>query len=474
MIMKHSTPIFLIPLFSLFPLIFIPALTSSAPIRVSIERNALATSPGFLSNVVPCSYTSLQYIEDNYMTFMLLERRGIPTSAVKAQYESFLDNLNQYIRQVSSVSTNFNDNCMTDAMKTEFEQTSVTGKSFTDFVEASAFSKRSQHYFFLSEMQYDKSAIGSNGGDFDQFLGASWEAVKGEFDENLSEIKARDAAVVSEAVSIFYDPYATLLQTQQTQNYSSSQTIPGNTFLYECLSVVYTLEMLSVSRAKSMQIFSHCVAFLFQTIRMERKEADAVVVSTFFLPMYHGALEQYTKEMSQQTVMNATIPSSVVESVAGEAVSVYMTFDAWGKRDHVDWENGGVVSGESVLFDHEITNLMKAQGAAQIAARKSTIEATSHAVRVAMLDNVQRDQSHCLSAYSWFERPNCTDDENCCATLCDNTAAIVGVGVMSKTACCGLCNMATCDYTTGPLADLDTLHLVPYGYQELDPMGVTI
>lgn len=408
--------------------------------------------------------------------FLLLERRGIPQTGTQYQFHNFLDKLSAYIISISSDSATFASTCMTASRIETFETTSITGSKFTARIEGTSQSRRqSMDYFYLSTSSYSRARMAMTSNSFTYNLSSYWHEIQGSFSGALRLFSAEKASRLKNTIDVLFDPNEQVLRLEHTKNYSTAASMSGDAFLYECLAVVYTMELLDISRVRSMNIFEHCAAFLFQSIRMERQEAEDVLVSPFFVAMYWGALGNYTGGMKEGAVEGMMVSGGMVEKAVGMRLDAYMLFDAWGRKDYMDWESEKLVIGEDVIFGKTIMDSIKAQVNA-VAQKAPLLSATISATkRVQQLKNAVRSASTCgSSAYTWYPRELASGGENCCATLCDNTVAIVRVGVMSKATCCGLCNRFRCDYSSGPLATLDVMHVVPYGYMILGPLYIMI
>ena len=419
--------------------------------------------------------------------FLLLGRRGIPSTATSFHTQKFLEGIYTVL-----LPANGDPTCLDPTVRAEFEKTVMNSTAFTEAIEKLAReSKGDAHYFYLPEKKYSRSRIGGNGATFRTLFQLLWKTQRSfleSFPTTIPKLVLRSAAKMTRTAQIFYDPKENKLREGYRCNYTTNKYVVGRRFLYECMSVVYTLDFLDVPREKSLHLFGHCVKFLFQTIRLERVEGESTTISSFFLPLYHAAVQSYTVDKDPNEVLLKTVTSIMVKKAVDKSVFIYTEFDSWGLKDYINWETMDIVKAETVLFKPSIRDALedtiskrKLKTASRILDHPHmnySVQALSHPVRAAIwnndLDVLNRNNNNCeTTSYVWYERAGCSKDENCCASMCDNQA-ILATGGMTKSRCCQICNQKRCQYEATELQDVGRVYLEPYGYQPPSDMCVLL
>lgn len=330
-------------------------------------------------------------------------------------------------------------------------------------------------HFFLGIYQYSNSDIHANNGYFTQLIAKTWGQIIPKRKKGFTTISLTETSNYfskrhfGRTVHVFFDPNRVEVQRKMESRYgirgmdNKRIELRADRFFYECLANVYGLEILQVKRRKAINIFKHCVAFLFQTIRAKRQEGPEILVSAYFLPFYHGAFHRlaYKDGYSEREIKKATVPWWVVRDVWGTALDAYLSFDNWGKKHFLNWRYGGRIRASTLLFQKDALEAIK----------KGTKEAFWKDTIVAR----QYDSGKCSScAYQWFERPGAIGKENCCAAMCMDIQRMSTTTTLTQSECCGLCNESRCSYKQSSLSTTRALELVPYGYQLHTTLSVMI
>lgn len=497
----------------------------SAHVHAKDKPNNWAPSFFLHSGGIEC-FTAADYIHENYDKYLILNLRGVPDSATEHHFILFLDNLRKYLGYGKAGNQQqFLDTCMSTTSKMSFAIKHSTADGLALTIETKSFIQTiGRDSFFLSRMTYSDEQIGAFGDPFIQLevelIAKLFPAVetkgkpvaaaivtsarkknnhhkkkkprhnhdrkarknrkklkhlrkgiqkKGQKEARRikrSGQKEKDSRF-AKTVKFFHDPNETEVRLKMKGMYkvqveSRARTVRAEEFFNQCLAYVYGLEILKVSRKKSMHLLQHCISFLFQTIRAQRVEGPDLEVSVYFLPFYHGAFGEYTQHLPQHKVNEAKIPLEVMKEIWGDTFGVYWSFDSWGKTNFIDWETTKLVDVESVLFAQPVLNVV---GTALKEAKRIEKHATAH----------QSTPKSCSSnAYVWYYREGADDEECCCAAFCDNVRRNVAAHILGKKECCHLCNEKRCSFKDTKLSHAAVLEVVPYGYQQRYAISVII